>query len=182
LRAARNSSITTRKTPSRPRRKAPASNQEKLVLGRFLPYLLNRAGAQTAQVFGTVLKEFGLTLPEWRILIALWQNEDRRLRDLSEITVVDHSTLSRQISNLERANLVTRGRSKDDGRALRIALTAKGKKITSTLIPIARAQAAAAIQGLTKQQLATLEECLMRIFENLRTFEEQGAANVHGAG
>jgi DNA-binding MarR family transcriptional regulator len=117
---------------------------EQLILTKFLPYLLNRAGVQTEQMFSLALKGFGLTLPEWRILIVLWQGEDRRLRDLAETTIVDESTLSRQIAALEQADLVVRRRSKTDGRALCIALTPKGKKLTARIIPIAQAHAAAA--------------------------------------
>jgi MarR family transcriptional regulator, organic hydroperoxide resistance regulator len=155
-----------------------SASYEQLLLAKFLPYLLNRAGVQTGQIFSLALKEFGLTLADWRILIALWQREDQRLRDLVETTVVDHSTLSRQIVALEDAGLLVRRRSKNDGRALCIGLTAKGKKLTARIIPVARQQAAAAIDGLTKPQLQTLEECLNRIFENLQVLEKQVLANL----
>jgi DNA-binding MarR family transcriptional regulator len=147
---------------------------EQLALESFLPYLLNRAGVQTGQIFSLALKKFRLTLPEWRILIALWQSNDQRLRDLAETTVVDHSTLSRQIAALERAGLVARMRSKSDARALCIALTPKGKKLTARIIPIARAHEAAATKGLTEQQLLNLEHCLKLIYENLKAFEQSG--------
>jgi DNA-binding MarR family transcriptional regulator len=146
---------------------------EQLVLSNFLPHLLNRAGVKTGQIFSLALKEFRLTLPDWRILIALWQNDNQRLRDLAETTVVDHSTLSRQIAALEKAGLVVRKRSRSDARALCIALTAKGKKLTAKIIPIARAHGTAAIKGLTDEQLLTLEQCLKLIFENLKTFEQR---------
>lgn len=144
---------------------------ETLVLGDFLPYLLNRAGVQTGQVFSLSLAEFGLALPEWRILIALWQAEEQRLTDLSETIAVDYSTLSRQVAGLEKTGLAARKRSKTDARAVAIALTAKGRKLTEKLIPIAREHEAAAVEGLTSQELQALQHCLKRIFENLKSYE-----------
>ena len=144
---------------------------EQLDLPAFVPYLLNRAGVQTGQNFGAALKQFRLNLQDWRILIALWQNDNQRLRDLAEITIVDHSTLSRQIVALEMANLVVRKRSTSDARALCIALTAKGRNLTAKIIPIARAHEAAAIKGLSTEQLDTLAHCLKLIYKNLKDFE-----------
>jgi MarR family transcriptional regulator, organic hydroperoxide resistance regulator len=144
---------------------------ETLILGEFLPYLLNRAGVQTGQIFTLSLTEFGLTLPEWRILIALWQAEEQRLTDLSSTIAVDYSTLSRQVAGLEKAGLAVRKRSTSDARAVAIALTAKGKKLTARIIPIARAHEAAAVIGLTREELRTLQHCLKLIFDNLKAYE-----------
>ena len=146
---------------------------ETLILGEFLPYLLNRAGVQTGQIFSLSLKEHGLALPEWRILIALWQAEEQRLTDLSETIGVDYSTLSRQIAGLEKAGLAVRKKSKSDARAVAIALTAKGRKLTGKIIPIARTHEAVAVRGLTSEDLQTLQHCLNLIFENLKTYERQ---------
>jgi DNA-binding MarR family transcriptional regulator len=146
---------------------------ETLILGDFLPYLLNRAGVQTGQIFGLSLKEFGLTLPEWRILIALWQAEEQRLTDLSETVGVDYSTLSRQIAGLEKAGLAVRKRSRNDARAVAIALTPKGQKLTARIIPIARTHAAVAVRGLTNEELRTLQQCLKLIFANLKAYQKE---------
>lgn len=148
---------------------------EELSLPDFLPYLLNRAGVQTGQNFSLALKKFRLTLPEWRILIALWQSDNQRLRDLVETTTVDHSTLSRQIASLEKAGLVARKRSASDARALSLVVTAKGRKLTARIIPIARAHEAAATEGLTDEQLETLRFCLKLIYKNLKGFEHGDA-------
>jgi DNA-binding MarR family transcriptional regulator len=146
---------------------------ETLILGDFLPYLLNRAGVQTGHIFSLSLKEFGLTLPEWRILIALWQAEEQRLIDLAETVGVDYSTLSRQIAGLEKAGLAIRKRSRNDARAVAIALTSKGQKLTARLIPIARTHAAVAVKGLSPEELRALQHSLKLIFENLQAYEKE---------
>jgi DNA-binding MarR family transcriptional regulator len=142
-----------------------------LDLSTFLPYLLNRAGVQTGLNFSAALKTFRLSLQDWRVLIALWRSEEQRLLDVAEITGVDRSTLSRQIAALAKAGLVARKKSASDGRALCIALTAKGRNLTARIIPIARAHEAAATKGLSAEQLETLTHCLKLIYENLKGFE-----------
>lgn len=151
---------------------------ETLVLRDFLPYLLNRAGVQTGQIFSLSLKKFGLTLPEWRILIALWRVDEQRLTDLSERIGVDYSTLSRQISGLEKSGLVVRRRSKADARAAAIVLTAKGQRLTARIIPIARTHESVAVTGLTKEELQILERCLKLIFKNLQDYEQDLAGDI----
>jgi len=144
---------------------------EQLDLPTFLPYLLNRAGVQTGLNFSAALKKFGLSLQDWRVLIALWHSDEQRLLDVADLIGVDRSTLSRQIAALEKSNLVVRRKSSSDGRALCIVLTKKGRALTAKLIPIARAHAAAATKGLTAEQLETLTYSLKLIYENLKGFE-----------
>ena len=143
------------------------------VLQDFLPYLTNRAGVKTGLIFGEELRAFGITLCEWRILIALWNNENLRLNDVADIILADLSTVSRQVRALERAGLVARARSDADRRALSLVLTAKGAHVTSRIIPIARLHERVAIQGLEAGELAALRRGLRKIFENLSAFEKR---------
>jgi DNA-binding MarR family transcriptional regulator len=147
------------------------AEQMDLHLPTFLPHLLNRAGVQTGVNFSAALKKFRLSLQDWRVLIAIWHSDERRLLDISGLTGVDRSTLSRQIASLEKAGLVVRRKSSDDGRALSIVLTTKGRNLTAKIIPIARAHAAAATKGLDAKQLEALTSYLTLICENLKSFE-----------
>ena len=149
-------------------RKKPTDH---FVLQDFLPYLANRAGVKTGLTFSKDLEEFGLTLFEWRILIALWDNENLRLNDVADIIVADLSTVSRQVKAMELAGLVACARSRTDRRALSLVLTAKGAKVTARIIPLARLHERVAIQGLEDAELAALRRGLVKIFENLSAFE-----------
>ena len=144
-----------------------------LVLSKFLPYLLNRAGVKTGQTFSRDLSKFGLVLSDWRILIALWQNEPQSLNAVAEITVSDLSTMSRQVRALEKAGFIARERSTDDGRALNLVLTPKGKKTTAQIIPIAKLHERAATQGINAEELETVRRCVSRIYENLVLFDKR---------
>jgi DNA-binding MarR family transcriptional regulator len=145
--------------------------EETLVLEEFLPYLINRAGIKTGQSFGQDLRTFGLTLTDWRILIALSQAADQRLLELSEIVVTDVSTLSRQVVALQRSGFILRKRDRTDGRALRLTLSAKARNLLQKIIPIAQMHALVAVRGISDQDLATLRRCAETIYENLEAFD-----------
>ena len=144
-----------------------------LILSEFLPYLVNRAGIKTGQSFGQDLQTFGLTLTDWRILIALSQADNQRLLELAEVVVTDVSTLSRQVAALQRAGHILRKRDRADGRAVRLALSAKARNVLQKVIPIARMHARVAVRGICAEDLATLRRCATTIYENLEAFDEQ---------
>ena len=147
--------------------------EHKLVLVDFLPYLVNRAGLKTGQSFGQDLQTFGLTLTDWRILIALSQADSHRLLELAEIVVTDVSTLSRQVVALEHSGHILRRRDRTDGRALRLALSAKARHLLQEIIPIASMHERVAVRGISAQDLATLRRCAATIYENLEAFDEE---------
>ena len=68
-------------------------------LGRYLPYLINRAGVRLAVSFGRELKPHGVVVQEWRVLAALAAHGSQRLSDLAALTSIDLSTLSFAISS-----------------------------------------------------------------------------------
>ena len=149
-----------------------AEEGQELLLLDFLPYLINRAGIKTGQSFAQDLQAFGLTLTDWRILIALSQADDQRLFELAQIVVTDVSTLSRQVVALQRAGLILRKRDRNDGRALRLALSAKARNLLRKIVPIARMHAREAVRGISDQDLATVRRCASIIYDNLEAFDE----------
>ena len=143
------------------------------VLDDFLPYLLNRAGVKIGQSFARDIAPLGVTLPMWRVMVALWQNGDQRLGDLAERTSIDLSTLSRLLVALQRKRFILRGRSGADGRALSVSLTARGRAMTEKIIPIARRYESVAIRGLDKASVRALKDMLTTLYANIQTFDRE---------
>jgi DNA-binding MarR family transcriptional regulator len=146
-----------------------------LVLAEFLPYLLNRAGVKIGLSFSRDIEPFGMTLPMWRVMVALWESGDQRLGDLAERTSIDFSTLSRLLLNLQHKNYVVRRRSGLDGRALSVSLTDKGRAMTERIIPIACHYEEVATRGLNETDIRRLKRMLVKLFSNIHTFDEEHA-------
>jgi MarR family transcriptional regulator, organic hydroperoxide resistance regulator len=140
----------------------------RLDLGNYLPYLLNRVGfALVASFTGDALKAHDLSIEQWRVLAALSNNGDQRQVDLSAMTSIDASTMSRLVGRLVRDGLVTRSRSRVSNREVVVALSAKGRALVGKLIPIALALEKKASAGLSAKELAEAKRLLTRMYGNL---------------
>ena len=142
-------------------------------LADFVPYLLNRAGVRIGLVFAREIEPLGVSLPMWRVMAALWENDDQRLGDIAEHTSIDISTLSRLLVTLQRKQFIVRRRSGTDGRALSVSLTDKGRAITERIIPIASHYEDVAIRGINSADLRRLKRMLMTLFSNIKTIEHE---------
>jgi DNA-binding MarR family transcriptional regulator len=141
-----------------------------LNLDEYFPYLINRVGMALVASFGEdPLGRHDLSIAMWRVLVALSNNGSQRLVDLSGMTTIDVSTLSRMVARLMRLGLVLRMRSKTSEREVAVKLTPKGKALTARLIPIALRFEKAAIAGIPADDLATVKRALRRMHENMAT-------------
>jgi MarR family transcriptional regulator, organic hydroperoxide resistance regulator len=153
-----------------PRIGTPVTEPFKLDLGEYLPYLVNRVGTIIADQFGEdALAPYRLSIAMWRVMAVLASNGGQRQTDLADLTSIDVSTLSRLVTRLVRAGLVTRTRSASSNREVVVKLTAKGRTVVGRLIPIAREYEKVATAGLTSSELAVLKRCLRRVYGNMRS-------------
>ena len=53
-------------------------------LTNSFPYLLNRVGVQMGELFSRRIAGYGVTLPMYRVMAALWETGDQRLGILPE--------------------------------------------------------------------------------------------------
>lgn len=136
-------------------------------LGRYLPYLINRAGAQLAAEFSREIRRHGVALQEWRVLAVLAAHGDQRLSDLAALTSIDLSTLSRLVGRMVRSGLLSRGRADGDKREVAVALTAKGQRTTRAIIPVARRYERRALRGFRPAEEEALKTLLVRVYANL---------------
>ena len=102
-----------------------------------LPYLLNRVGVRMGELFGNEIAADGLTAAGYRVLAALNEVDNQRLTDLSAMTTVEMTTLSRLVAAMEGRRLVRRRRPKDNLRTVQISLLAGGRALVAKYGPLA---------------------------------------------
>ena len=142
-------------------------------LSNSLPYLLNRVGVRMGELFSRRIASFGVTLPMYRVMAALWEKGDQRLSDLATITTAEISTLSRLIGEMKRKGLVTRSRLEDNGRTVAINLTAKGRSLVEELMPIAVHFEDVAVSRFSEDEVSRLKVVFREIYESLGTIEPE---------
>lgn len=140
-----------------------------LILRQYVPYLLNRAGRSVAEAFTRELAAFDLTLPMWRVMASLRSEGPPRLGDLSELTAIEASTLSRLVGQMQERTLVRRVRSRGDARAVTVSLTRRAAALTDRIVPLALHYEQAALRGMSDAEIAILKRLLAQIHGNLRT-------------
>ena len=109
----------------------------RLDLSEHLPHLIRRVYAQLETASAGQLARFGVNGAVWRILAVLWQHGDLTHRQLSELTSIEVSTLSRVSKLVQRDGLIRRHRTDADQRTVRVTLTDQGRDLVQQLIPSA---------------------------------------------
>lgn len=132
-----------------------------------LPFHLNRVGVRLAELFSTQLAEHELTVPMYRALAVLHQNGPQTLTDLSDLTKVELSTLSRLVGTLVKRGLTLRRRPVENGRIVRIELTEAGIALTQEVMPIARHYEKLATAGIPDETIDEVKRVLGLIYANL---------------
>ncbi|MEH2562018.1 DNA-binding MarR family transcriptional regulator [Bradyrhizobium sp. AZCC 2289] len=142
-------------------------------LSNSFPYLLNRVGVRMGELFSRRIATYGITLPMYRVLAAVWETGDQRLSDLSAVTTTEISTLSRLVGEMKRKGLVTRSRLEDNGRTVAINLTSKGRLLVEELMPIAVHFEEVAVSDFSDEEVARLKIVLREIYESLGSIEPE---------
>ncbi len=107
------------------------------------------------------------------ILAALFEEDDRIIKGISERTNLAASTLTGMLSRIERAGLVKRCRDDSDGRAVRVRLTPLGKSIRPACREVTRRLSAVLQAGMKKEEVGVLKALLRRVIANIRADAEK---------
>jgi DNA-binding MarR family transcriptional regulator len=119
-----------------------------------------------------------LTLEQFQTLRAVSASDHLTLGSLSAVLRVDLSTMSRNVTVLERNGYLLRARSSEDGRVVQVGITAKGSRALETLSCDERDILKDVYQRLPPVERPKVVQAL----EVLRTcLEETGAAGATGA-
>jgi DNA-binding MarR family transcriptional regulator len=142
-------------------------------LTKSFPYLLNRVGVRMGELFVRRITPYGVSLPMYRVLAALWETGDQRLGDLAVQTTVEVSTLSRLIGEMKRKGLVSRRRCEDNERTVAINLTPKGRAMAEELMPIAQHFEDVAVRDFSTDEVARIKMVLATVYSNLDAIEPE---------
>lgn len=127
---------------------------------------------------GAELKGFGLRVPEWRALAALYSRRSSTMSELAELASIDRTTLTRTVDRLQQAGWLGRSADGADMRVTRLALTAAGERLFARVWPTVSRLNEAAIAGLSPAMVERLRAMLAQMKSNL---DEEPAASERAA-
>ncbi|PFG64815.1 DNA-binding MarR family transcriptional regulator [Thioclava sp. ES.031] len=103
-----------------------AAEMPEFDLYSFTPYRLAVAAEKLSERLARQYRDrFGISIPEWRVLVHLAQSDDVSVRDIEARVAMEKSKVSRAASRLEASGLIAKTRHEGDKRLVKLRLTAK---------------------------------------------------------
>lgn len=142
----------------------PLLATDKLDLQEFIPYKLAVAANRVSQSIGSLFEQqYGLQIPEWRILMTLHSYGPLAPNEVVEHTSMDKGRVSRAQRRLVELGLIAASDDPRDGRRLVLFLTRTGVKMCGAIIPHARQTEAWFLSVLTQTERRALDKILSRL-------------------
>lgn len=150
--------------------------QEPLALDHFVPYrvsvLSNIISRSVAQLYAS---RFELTIPEWRVMVVLGQEEAAGetmcANSVAARTAMDKVQVSRAVSRMLQAGLIDRAIDRDDRRRSVLRLTDKGHQVYAAIVPAALKYEEELLATLSSEQLETLNGLITSLTQAARDME-----------
>jgi DNA-binding MarR family transcriptional regulator len=137
-----------------------------------LGYLINRAARAMAYALGQRLRDHGVQIGQWAVLMFLWAEDGRTQAELSRVVAIEPATMVRTLDRMARDGLVRREPDRRDRRLIRIRLTPQGAALRDVLVPEAVAVNAQVARGMSAREQMLLRELLRRLISLLIATDE----------
>ncbi|MBX9885228.1 MAG: MarR family winged helix-turn-helix transcriptional regulator [Novosphingobium sp.] len=144
-------------------------------LSDFIPYRLAiTSNAVSSLISGEYHSEFGLKIPEWRIMAVLGDAGPLTQRDLVRATLMDKVAVNRACKMLGERSLVARRANAADGRSHHLWLTDQGRAMYDRIWPNALSTYERIFTALSPAETVKLGALLDKLLNAVRTIEGEG--------
>ncbi|HUG58711.1 MAG TPA: MarR family transcriptional regulator [Candidimonas sp.] len=138
-----------------------------LLLDNQLCFALYSTGLAMNKVYRKLLRELGLTYPQYLVMLVLWERDELTVSDIGGRLFLDSATLTPLLKRLEAAGLLRRIRATSDERQVIVSLTDAGQALRARAesVPesvVCAVQCSANEMATTKQALENLREHLLK--------------------
>ncbi|SEI14584.1 MULTISPECIES: MarR family transcriptional regulator [unclassified Leifsonia] len=123
-----------------------------------LCFALYSASLAVSGAYRAMLKQHGLTYPQYLAMLALWERDGCSVAELGSALRLESSTLSPMLKRLEALTLVSRRRSRDDERVTLLTVTPRGWLLEAAVTPVR--EEIESSTGLDAEAFAALRESL----------------------
>lgn len=143
-----------------------------LQLDRFIPYRLSVLTNTVSMVIANAYeREFGLSIPQWRVMAVLARYPDLSAVEVAERTAMDKVAVSRAIQGLLDDKRVLRAFDKGDRRRSILRLSAAGQAVYTRVAPMALRYEAELLSALSPTDQRTLDRLLARLMDRAKSMQ-----------
>lgn len=138
----------------------------------FMPYRMAiTSNAVSGLISGEYRSEFGLKIPEWRIMAVLGDAGPLTQRDLVHATLMDKVAVNRACKVLEDRGFVQRSPNEQDGRSHHLELTASGCEMHGRIWPQAVEMYDKIFSAITPREQEKLRSILDKLLKAARALD-----------
>lgn len=138
-----------------------------LPLDKYLCFALYSANHAMHGVYKALLKEVGLTYPQFLAMTVLWDKNNVPVGAITQKLQLDTNTLTPLLKRLEAMGLLTRTRSTKDERQVILKLTRKGRALQKKTEHFGNCVFSST--GMSLNEIVDLQDKIMKLRDNLRT-------------
>ena len=107
--------------------------REEFRLDNQLCFRLYTASRLLTQAYHPLLSQYGLTYPQYLVLLVLWEKDGQPVNDIAKRLFLETNTVTPLLQRMEKEGLLTRTKGKKDARQMIVSLTWKGKSLQDKL-------------------------------------------------
>jgi len=100
-----------------------------LLLSEQLCFALYSTTLGMNKVYRKLLRELGVTYPQYLVLLVLWEKDALTVSEIGERLFLDSATLTPLLKRMETQGLLERIRAKADERQVIVSLTQQGREL-----------------------------------------------------
>lgn len=107
-----------------------------LIVDQQLCFALYSTTLAMTRVYQPLLQPFGLTYPQYLVLLVLWEHGDQAVSQIGARLSLDSGTLTPLLKRLEAAGYVRRRRDSADERRVTVSLTERGVSFRAQAVSV----------------------------------------------
>ena len=142
--------------------------------GRFkldnqLCFRLYTASRLITQAYHPLLSQYGLTYPQYLVLLVLWEKDSQPVNDIAKRLMLETNTVTPLLKRMEAEGILTRTQGKKDARQMIVKLTKKGRELQDKLTEVPETVGSSVMcQSVTPETVPGLFRMLDDIIEQLK--------------
>ena len=109
---------------------------EKFRLENQLCFRLYTASRLITQAYHPLLSEYGLTYPQYLVLLVLWEKDEQPVNDIAKRLMLETNTVTPLLKRMESEGILTRTKGEKDARQIIVKLTSKGNNLRNKLTDV----------------------------------------------
>jgi MarR family transcriptional regulator, organic hydroperoxide resistance regulator len=106
-----------------------AKSKRPLLLGEQLCFALYSTSLAMNKVYRKLLRELGLTYPQYLVMLVLWERDGVSVSEIGERLYLNSATLTPLLKRIETLGLISRRRAHEDERQVIVSLSRAGREL-----------------------------------------------------